>query len=131
VARGEQGSRYRLSSLLELMLDMITGYSVFPLRFLIALGLVGSLAGFIATIGFVVYRVVVGSGVSGTVSAFALVFALLGMQLLIVAMIGEYVGRIYTEAKGRPYYLVGAVRRFQGEPAARAVEPIGEPSREL
>jgi undecaprenyl-phosphate 4-deoxy-4-formamido-L-arabinose transferase len=131
VARGEHGSRYRLTSLMELMLDMVTGYSVFPLRMLTALGLVGAVAGFIGTICFLVYRVVVGSGVSGTVSAFALVFGLLGLQLLIVAMIGEYVGRIYTEAKGRPYYLVGEVRQFEGEPPthatpSRRAEPVGE-----
>jgi undecaprenyl-phosphate 4-deoxy-4-formamido-L-arabinose transferase len=133
-ARGEQGSRYRLTSLMELMLDMVTGYSVFPLRMLTALGLVGAVAGFIGTICFLVYRVAVGSGVSGTVSAFALVFGLLGLQLLIVAMIGEYVGRIYTEAKGRPYYLVGEVRQFDGEAStgdtpSRRAEPLGDRSR--
>lgn len=131
VARGEQGSRYRLASLLDLLLDMVTGYSVFPLRFLTGLGLLGSVVGLIATVCFLVYRVVVGSGVSGTVSAFALVFALLGLQLLIVAMIGEYVGRIYTEAKGRPYFLVGAVHRYHGGPTERAAQPLGERSREL
>jgi undecaprenyl-phosphate 4-deoxy-4-formamido-L-arabinose transferase len=128
VARGDQGSRYRLASLIELMLDMITGYSVFPLRLLTALGLLGSLAGFIGTICFLVYRVAVGSGVSGTVSAFALVFGLLGLQLLIVAMIGEYVGRIYTEAKGRPYYLVGDVHRFQGQRTLDAGARLGDRS---
>lgn len=127
-ARGAQGSRYRLAGLMELLLDMITGYSVFPLRMLIMLGMVGAIAGFIATICFLVYRVVIGAGVSGTVSAFALVFALLGMQLLIVAMIGEYVGRIYTEAKGRPYYLVGEVRSFQGQTEAHHAEPLGDRS---
>ncbi len=126
VARGERGSRYRLSSLIELMLDMITGYTIFPLRLLTGLGLLGSIAGFIGTICFLVYRVAVGSGVSGTVSAFALVFALLGMQLLIVAMIGEYVGRIYTEAKGRPYYLVGDVHRFEGVRPPDSVRRVGD-----
>jgi undecaprenyl-phosphate 4-deoxy-4-formamido-L-arabinose transferase len=124
--RGDQGSRYRLSSLFELLLDLITGYSVFPLRLLTGLGLLGSLAGFVGTIFFVIYRVVAGSGVSGTVSAFALVFALLGVQLLIVALIGEYVGRIYTEAKGRPYYLVGEVRRLNGEPGREQHRPAEE-----
>lgn len=113
-SRGERGSRYRLSSLVDLLLDLVTGYSVSPLRLLIALGLVGSAVGFIATLGFLVYRVLEGSGVSGTVSAFALVFALLGIQLLLIALIGEYVGRIYTEAKGRPYYLVGEVITSDG-----------------
>jgi undecaprenyl-phosphate 4-deoxy-4-formamido-L-arabinose transferase len=114
--RGEQGSRYRLSTLLDLLLDLITGYSVFPLRVLTGLGLVAALTGFLGTLFFLIYRVIEGSGVSGTVSAFALVFALLGVELLIIALIGEFVGRIYTEAKGRPYYIVRDVTR-SGEPA--------------
>lgn len=109
--RGDQGSRYRLSTLLDLLLDLITGYSVFPLRVLTGLGLAAATAGFIGTLFFLVYRVIEGSGVSGTVSAFALVFALLGVELLIIALIGEFVGRIYTEAKGRPYYIVRDVTR--------------------
>lgn len=117
-ARGEQGSRYRLSTLLDLFLDLITGYSVFPLRLLTGVGLVASVAGFVGTVFFLVYRLVEGSGVSGTVSAFALVFALLGVQLLITALIGEYVGRVYTEAKARPYYLVRDVTRSSGRVSA-------------
>jgi undecaprenyl-phosphate 4-deoxy-4-formamido-L-arabinose transferase len=109
--RGEQGSRYRLSSLFDLLLDLITGYSVFPLRVLTGIGLVASAIGFLGTLFFIIYRFAEGSGVSGTVSAFALVFGLLGVQLLITALIGEFVGRVYNEAKGRPYYLVRDVTR--------------------
>lgn len=118
--RGDSGSRYRLSALIDLLLDLVTGYSVSPLRLLIGFGLLGAAIGFLATLGFLVYRVVAGSGVSGTVSAFALVFALLGIQLLLIALIGEYVGRIYTESKGRPYYLVGEVIESPGVEAAGA-----------
>lgn len=110
-ARGNQGSSYRLATLLDLLLDLITGYSVFPLRLLTGVGLVASLVGFLGTLFFIGYRLIEGSGVSGTVSAFALVFALLGVQLLIAALIGEYVGRVYTESKGRPYYVVRDVSR--------------------
>lgn len=112
--RGERGSRYRLSTLVEMVLDLVTGYAVFPLRMLTGLGLVASTAGFVGTIGFIVYRIVAGAGVSGTVSAFALVFALLGVLLLLVALIGEYVGRIYSEAKARPYFVVGGAHRVEG-----------------
>jgi undecaprenyl-phosphate 4-deoxy-4-formamido-L-arabinose transferase len=112
--RGPQGSRYRLAVLVEMVLDLITGYSVFPLRVLTLLGLIASVTGFLGTLAFLAYRVVVGGGVSGTVSAFALIFALSGVQLLIVALVGEYVGRIYNEAKARPYYVVGEVRRVRG-----------------
>lgn len=113
-SRGASGSRYRLSTLMEMVLDLITGYSVFPLRILTGLGLTASIGGFIATLGFVIYRVAVGAGVSGTVSAFALVFALLAVLLLLVALIGEYVGRIYSEAKARPYFVVGSTYRADG-----------------
>jgi hypothetical protein len=107
--RDERGSRYRLGTLTDMFLDLVTGYSVFPLRVLTALGLGASLIGFVATLIFIAYRIFVGAGVSGTVSAFAVIFFLLGIQLLIVALVGEYVGRIYTEAKARPYYIVDEV----------------------
>lgn len=119
-ARGAQGSRYRLATLVDLLLDLITGYVVFPLRVLTGVGLVASAIGFLGTLGFIVYRLVAGTGVSGTVSAFALVFALLGVQLLVTALVGEYVGRVYTEAKGRPYYVVRDVMRVPGEERSTA-----------
>jgi undecaprenyl-phosphate 4-deoxy-4-formamido-L-arabinose transferase len=109
--RGDGGSRYRLSTLVEMVFDLVTGYAVFPLRLLTVVGLLASAAGFVGTISFVIYRLVIGAGVSGLVSAFALVFALLGVVLLLVALIGEYVGRIYREAKARPYFVVGAMHR--------------------
>jgi undecaprenyl-phosphate 4-deoxy-4-formamido-L-arabinose transferase len=112
--RAEQGSRYRLSTLIDMTMDLITGYSVFPLRLVTGLGLLASGIGFVGTLFFAVYRVAVGAGVSGTVSAFALVFALSGVQLLILALVGEYVGRIYNEAKARPYYVIGEVERVPG-----------------
>ena len=108
-ARGEQGSRYRLGALVEMFLDLITGYAVFPLRLLTGFGLVASLLGFVGATSFLIYRIVAGVGGAGTVSAFALVFFLLGTLLLIVAMLGEYVGRIYTEVRQRPRFLVRAV----------------------
>ncbi len=109
--RAERGTHYKIGALVEMMLDLVTGYAVFPLRALTTLGLAASFAGFLGTVGLALYRVLVGGGPSGAVSAFALVFALLTVQLLIVALIGEYVGRVYNEAKGRPYYVVAATTR--------------------
>jgi len=110
--RNEQGSRYRLSSLLSLFLDVITSYSISPLRFVSLVASIGALAGFMAMIAFAVYRVVIGAGVAGVVSAFALVFALLAVQLLATALLGEYVGRIYVETRHRPYFVVRSTERF-------------------
>ncbi len=121
--RGEKGSRYRLSALIEMVFDLVTGYSVFPLRLLTGIGLIASVGGFIGTLIFIVYRIAAGAGVSGTVSAFALVFALLAVLLLLVAMIGEYVGRIYSEAKARPYFVVGATHRVDSRPTVLSGRP--------
>ncbi len=114
-SRGERGSHYRIGALVEMMLDLVTGYSVFPLRALTTLGLLASGAGFVGAVAFALYRIVVGTGGAGTVSAFALLFALLTVQLLITALIGEYVGRVYSEAKGRPYYVVAELERVRGQ----------------
>jgi undecaprenyl-phosphate 4-deoxy-4-formamido-L-arabinose transferase len=114
-ARGQAGSRYGLGALVDMLLDLVTGYAVFPLRVMSALGILGALVGFISSLGFLVYRVVKGGGGAGTVSAFALVFALLAMVLALLTLVGEYVGRIYNEAKGRPYYVVGEVVRHEAE----------------
>jgi undecaprenyl-phosphate 4-deoxy-4-formamido-L-arabinose transferase len=108
-SRTERGSHYRVGALVEMTLDLVTGYTVFPLRALTTLGLAASLIGFLGTVLLALYRIFVGAGGAGTASAFALVFALLTVQLLIVALIGEYVGRVYSEAKGRPYYVVAAM----------------------
>jgi len=110
-ARGEQGSRYRLAPLIDMFLDLITGYATFPMRLVTLTGVVGAVLGFLATLSLLVYRIVVGQGPSGLVTAFALLFFLLGVQLFILGLMGEYIGRIYVEAKGRPYYVVGGVIR--------------------
>ena len=109
--RGSTGSRYRLGPLVDMLLDIVTGYALFPLRLVLALGLVGAGIGFAATLGFIVYRIAIGAGVARQVSAYALLFFLLGVQLLVMALVGEYVGRVYTEVKGRPYYIVREVIR--------------------
>jgi undecaprenyl-phosphate 4-deoxy-4-formamido-L-arabinose transferase len=109
--RGAAGSRYRLGPLVDMGIDLVTGYSIFPLRLVVLLGVAGSALGFVATAGFGVYRVVVGAGISGLVSAFALMFLLSGVQLLLLALLGEYIGRVYGETRRRPYYIVGEVAR--------------------
>lgn len=110
--RGSAGSRYRFRSLVDMMLDLVTGYSIFPLRAFVFIALIGSGVGFVGTASLAVYRIVIGAGIARLVSAFAALFFLLGIELLVLAMIGEYVGRIYIESKARPYYLIQKVTRL-------------------
>jgi undecaprenyl-phosphate 4-deoxy-4-formamido-L-arabinose transferase len=122
-SRGELGTRYRMSSLVALFLDLITSYSISPLRAISLVAACGALLGFIATVCFAIYRVAFGSGHAGVVSAFALVFALLAVQLLSTALLGEYIGRIYVETRERPYFVVRSTDHFDGSGAhVRAAE---------
>ena len=117
-ARGEQGSRYRLGPLVDMFLDLVTGYAAFPLRIISVIGFLGAVFSAALTLIFLIYRVVSGGGPSGLVSAFGMLFFLVGIQLLILGVLGEYIGRIYIEAKRRPYYLIDSVDR--NDAAARS-----------
>lgn len=116
--RGEQGSRYRLGPLVDMFLDLITGYATFPLRVITVAGFVGAALALALTLVFAAYRLISGSGPAGLVSAFAVLFFLVAIQLIVLGVLGEYIGRIYIEAKGRPYYLVESVER--NDAASRA-----------
>jgi undecaprenyl-phosphate 4-deoxy-4-formamido-L-arabinose transferase len=107
--RADQGSRYRLGTLVEMFLDLIAGYTTFPTRVLTGVGFVGALLSLGATIAFLTYRIVIGAGTSGLASAFAALFFLAAIQLFILGFLGEYIGRVYIETKQRPYYLVASV----------------------
>ncbi len=109
--RGEQGSRYRVGPLVDMFLDLITGYAAFPLRIITVVGFFGAMLALVLTLALLAYRIISGSGPSGLVSAFAVLFFLIGVQLVMLGVLGEYVGRVYIEAKGRPYYLVESVVR--------------------
>jgi len=54
-------------------------------------------------------RLIVGPEVEGVFTLFAIVFFLIGILLFGIGLLGEYVGRIYVQARGRPRYLVRAV----------------------
>ncbi len=109
VERGERAagrSRYTLGKLLRLAFDGIFAFSMAPLRGAAILGLfviVGSLA-------FAAYAVYVRFGLGKSPPGFTaliLVISLFsGAQLLFLGIIGEYLGRVYEETKGRPQYIV-------------------------
>jgi len=94
-----------------MLMDLLTGYSTFPLRMVTVTALFGAFVGFAVTLGLAVYRVMVGSGGAGAVSAFALLFLLITVQLVLTAIVGEYIGRVYLEVKERPHFLVRDVVR--------------------
>jgi dolichol-phosphate mannosyltransferase len=91
--------------MLRLTVDSLTGFSVAPLRLATWFGLGGALA----TAVLLAYAVVAdlsGRTVPGWTSTVVVVAAVGAVQLLCLGMLGEYVGRLYTQMQGRPTYFV-------------------------
>jgi undecaprenyl-phosphate 4-deoxy-4-formamido-L-arabinose transferase len=109
--RGAGKSKYSFYRLLRLNFDLVTGFSLVPLQFFSLLGIVvaaGSVAFYMA---LMLKRLVAGelSGPWALWDRDLLEFLLIGLVLFGLGLVGEYVGRIYTQVRGRPRYLVGAV----------------------
>jgi polyisoprenyl-phosphate glycosyltransferase len=104
-------TKYTLSKMLRFSLDAISSFSHRPLQLATLLGFVISTLAFIA-IPVVILLRILGSYLPGFGSITIAVLLLGGIQLIAIGIIGEYVGRIYDEVKGRPLYLVRASRNM-------------------
>ena len=113
-------SAYSLYRLVRLNFDLMTGFSLVPLQ---AFGLLGTLVAF-GGIAFGVFllvrRLIVGAEVEGVFTLFAILFTLLGVAMAGLGIVGEYVGRIYQQVRGRPRF---RVRRVYGLGAGDAEGP--------
>lgn len=98
-------TKYTVAKMLRFSLDAISSFSDRPLQLATLLGFMISTLAFIA-IPIVVILRILGSYLPGFSSLTIVVLLLGGIQLIAIGIIGEYVGRIYDEVKGRPLYLV-------------------------
>lgn len=99
-------STYRFGNLLRMALEIIMSYSDKPLRLLAKLGLLFSAAAFLLVL-LSMYRYIHGDvAVAGYTSIIASVWLLGGLIISGVGMVGLYVGRVFNDIKGRPYYAV-------------------------
>jgi glycosyltransferase involved in cell wall biosynthesis len=98
-------SHYPLKKMLALAIDGITSLSVKPIRIITGLGLFVSLIGMIGII-WAIGGVIRGKTIAGWGSLICIVCFMSGIQLLCSGVIGEYVGKIYLETKGRPKYII-------------------------
>jgi polyisoprenyl-phosphate glycosyltransferase len=115
-ARYAGETKYTLSKMLRFSLDAISSFSHRPLQLATLLGFVISTLAFIAIPIVIVLRVV-GSYLPGFGSITIAILLLGGIQLIAIGIIGEYVGRIYDEVKGRPLYLVRARQNISASEA--------------
>jgi len=104
-------TKYPLSKMLRFALDGVTSFSDVPLRLASLLGFVTSIVAFAVGIYEVLLRLFTGYNLPGYTSTIFAILFLGGVQLIGIGILGEYVGRIYDEIKGRPLYLVADVER--------------------
>jgi undecaprenyl-phosphate 4-deoxy-4-formamido-L-arabinose transferase len=102
-------SKYSLYRLIRLNFDLMTGFSVMPLQLFSMAGVVIALLSLIGVVLLAIRRLVVGPEVEGVFTLFAIAFFLIGVLLMGVGVVGEYVGRIYEQVRQRPRYTVAAV----------------------
>ena len=106
-------TKYPLSKMVKFAFDGITGFSSQPLRLASHVGLLFAAGAIALMLALMVYRFAGGSGlIPGWTSLAVAVLFLGGLQLLAIGILGEYVGRIYDEAKRRPLYLIRDTRNL-------------------
>lgn len=98
-------SHYPLRKMLSLAFDGVTSLSVKPIRMVMSLGFIIALLSFVGIVWAIVgnFR---GLNVSGWTSTTCIICFVSGMQMFCLGIIGEYIGKIYLETKGRPRYII-------------------------
>ena len=105
-ARAAGETKYPLRKMLAFAFDGIASFSVVPLRLATYVGVIVGAASILYALLAVIAHVM-GHTVEGWTTLVALVSFLFSVQLLVTGVLGEYVGRIYEQVKGRPLYVVG------------------------
>lgn len=103
---GETG--YSLKRLMKLAKDGVFGFSSMPLKLISRLGFVIAALSVFAILYAVYYRFSYGAIIEGWAFIVISIFFIGGIQLVMLGVLGSYIGRIYTEVQGRPLYGVGS-----------------------
>lgn len=102
-------SRYSLYRLIRLNFDLMTGFSVAPLQLFSMAGVVIALASLLFVGYLAIRRLLVGPEAEGVFTLFGIAFFLIGVLLIGLGVVGEYVGRIYEQVRQRPRFTVAAI----------------------
>ena len=98
-------SKYPLKKMISFAIDGITSFSVKPLRIIANLGIVVSLISIVGLI-YALVSYFTGSAVAGWTAIVCSIWLLGGLQMLCLGVVGEYIGKIYNEVKGRPRFRI-------------------------
>jgi dolichol-phosphate mannosyltransferase len=124
-------TKYPFGKMLRFATSGVISFSAAPLRAALNVGFVVSVLAFVLGIWSIVVKVGGFYHVPGWTSTILVVSFLGGIQLVVLGVIGEYIGSIHDEVKGRPLYVVGDLEGFDAVPSLppRAVVAASSPAR--
>jgi dolichol-phosphate mannosyltransferase len=124
-------SKYTVRRMVRLATDGLLSFSTKPLRLVLDIGFVVSIMAFLFGIGTVISKFFGAFLVPGWLTIVLVTSFIGGIQLIVIGVVGEYVGRIYDEVKARPLYLVRELHGFEQEadPRRRSLPSAELPSR--
>ena len=105
-ARVAGTSKYRLYDLIRLNFDLMTGFSVVPLQVFTFFGILIAAGSLLFVIFLFIRRLIIGPEAEGVFTLFAILYFLVGVGIMGLGVIGEYVGRIYQEVRRRPRFMI-------------------------
>jgi undecaprenyl-phosphate 4-deoxy-4-formamido-L-arabinose transferase len=105
-ARVAGTSKYRLYDLIRLNFDLMTGFSVVPLQVFTFFGMLIAAGSLLFVIFLFIRRLIIGPEAEGVFTLFAILYFLVGVGIMGLGVIGEYVGRIYQEVRRRPRFMI-------------------------
>ncbi|MFH1027729.1 MAG: glycosyltransferase [Pseudomonadota bacterium] len=110
-AQGE--SKYSFYHLIRLNFDLMTGFSVVPLQLFALFGIITAILSLAFALFLFIRRFIVGAEVEGVFTLFAILFFFIGIIILGIGIVGEYVGRIYQEVRKRPRFVIRRTYGFE------------------
>ena len=99
-------SKYPLRKMLALALDAVTSFSVAPLRFITGIGFLVFVLSILMGLWTIWVKLFTDHAVPGWASTMLPIYFLGGIQILCIGVLGEYLGKVYQETKGRPRYII-------------------------
>ena len=111
-------SKWNYFALLDLAVEGLTSFTIAPLKISTYIGFLTALGAFLYGIWIIFKTLIYGDPVAGYPTLMVVILFLGGVQLLALGIIGEYLGRIFSESKQRPLYLLNGL--YQSSPSERA-----------
>ena len=119
-ARVAGESKYSLYKLIRLNFDLMTGFSVVPLQMFTLFGIALAVGSLVFVIYLFIRRLIIGPEAEGLFTLFAILYFLVGVGIMGLGVIGEYVGRIYQEVRRRPRFVIREIYEQVDTPKAGA-----------